>query len=532
MKPIRILIAAAALCALPAAAQTVAHSPLEGCGDEPFICGRAWNKELGMNFHRLPERYSGKVSKDVWKLSSDAAGLSLRFATNSKNIAIKYTTAGPQGLLNMAWLNHSGVDLYATDANGSTHWVGNHMGWKLRGDTAIISFKDLNYPVFPNQGAIFRLYLPPYNEIKWITVLTDTGSQFRFLRESAERPVVVYGSSIVHGASPSRPGLMFTNIVSRETGYPIVNLGFSGSALMEPSVFDFLSEIDARAYILDPMPNCTDMGEAEIVKRATEGVRKLRQHSAAPILMVEACIAQDWAFRKKLYDKYVAANKCFRKAYDQLVGEGVKGLFYLPAEELHFTEESMIEGTHPNDIGNRQYADAYEKKLREMLPEDAANPDFPPITQNRDGLYQWPERHNEVIRLNRTTDPEILMIGNSITNFWGGEPKSLARGEKSWKSLFGKRRVVNMGFGWDVVANVYWRIFHGELADCKPRQICLMIGVNDIGSRKPEQIAEGVVALAALIRSRQPQARLHVLKLIPCDRLKAKERGQDQLQPL
>ena len=27
----------------------------------------------------------------------------------------------------------------------------------------------------------------------------------------------------------------------------------------------------------------------------------------------------------------------------------------------------MIEGTHPNDFGNRQYADAYLKKIKEMF---------------------------------------------------------------------------------------------------------------------------------------------------------------------
>ena len=355
-----------ALAAAPLCAQTQWHSPMENCGDEPFVCGRAWNKELGKNFHRLPERYKGKVTQSVWGLSHLSAGLSLRFTTNSKNIRVKYVMGQKPGYLNMAWLNHSGVDLYGADAKGGLHWVGNHMDWKLRGDTAEITYREISYPKGLEAGTEFRVYLPPYNEVKSVMVGVDNGASFSYKREKRAKPIVVYGTSIVNGASPSRPGLMFTNIVARESGWPVVNLGFSGSALMEPAVFDFLSEIDARAFIIDPMPNSYGLGD-EIVKRACDGIRKLRKASLAPILMVEASVPMDTMFRKKRCMDYVNGNKRFREAYNKLCAEGITGLYYLPAKDLKFTEESMIEGTHPNDFGNRQYADAYLKKIKEMF---------------------------------------------------------------------------------------------------------------------------------------------------------------------
>ena len=36
------------LIAAPLSAQMQWHSPFDDCGDEPFLCGRAWNKELGL----------------------------------------------------------------------------------------------------------------------------------------------------------------------------------------------------------------------------------------------------------------------------------------------------------------------------------------------------------------------------------------------------------------------------------------------------------------------------------------------------
>lgn len=357
----------AAVAATPLFAQTEWHSPLDNCGGDPYICGRAWNTEIGKKFTRLPERYNGKVTPAVWGLSKLSAGLSLRFRTASKNIYVRYVLAQRPGYLNMAWLNHSGVDLYGADAKGRLHWIGNHMGWKLKGDTATMSYNDLSYPAGMEKGTEFRLYLPPYNEVAGIEVGVDKGESLEFRHEKRAKPIVVYGSSIVNGASPSRPGLMFTNIVARESGWPVVNLGFSGSALMEPAVFDFLSEIDARAFILDPMPNSYPLGREEIVKRVCEGVHKLREASDAPILMVESCVAMDTLFRRKRCREYHEGNRHYRAAYGKLRAEGVRGLYYLPAKDLKFTEESMIEGTHPNDIGNLQYADAYLKKIKEMF---------------------------------------------------------------------------------------------------------------------------------------------------------------------
>ena len=81
------------LIAAPLSAQMQWHSPFDDCGDEPFLCGRAWNKELGLNFHRLPERYKEKVTQNVWGLSQLSAGLSLRFTTDSKMIKVSGLSA-------------------------------------------------------------------------------------------------------------------------------------------------------------------------------------------------------------------------------------------------------------------------------------------------------------------------------------------------------------------------------------------------------------------------------------------------------
>lgn len=495
-------------------AQRTWYDPLE-C-DTPYISGRAWNVEIGKSYARMPERFKEVMPKAVWNLSRNSAGLSVRFITTSPEIQVKYTRAKSYDYKNMAPLCYAGVDLYATDANGNTHWIGNHMKWNFGNnsdDTITITFQDIKIPEFAHRGLEYQLYLPPYSTVTSMRIGVQKDASFQFLHSSAERPIVIYGSSIVHGASPSRPGLMWANILQRELDYPVVNLGFSGSALMEPPLFDAMSEIDARAFILDPMPNSHAMGE-EIVKRMTEGVHKLREKSEAPIVLVECCGSPDSVFRPDITRGYRDGDAMLRKAYRQLLNEGVKGLFFVSRDDIGLTEDAMIEGTHPNDIGNRQYADAFLKKMREVLSEDVVMKRYPPVRQRRDQCYEWFRRHNEVIRLNHETDPEILLIGNSITHFWGGQPTSFCYGDKTFEKFFGKRRVTNMGFGWDRIENVFWRIHHGELEGCHPKHICMVIGINNYGDTE-EDISSGVVELAKLIRQRQPEAQLHVIKIYP-----------------
>lgn len=496
-------------------AQTKWYNPLDG--DEPYVCGRAWNQEIGKSFNRMPERMQSVMPKYVWEHAQESSGLSVRFNTTSNYITVKYQLLhGTGGYPNLTMLAHSGVDLYAMDVDGNKHWIGSHMNWKMENGSMEFTFFNINTVSFTRRGLQFELYLPNYNGVKNLLIGVDNKASFEFIHQSKERPIVVYGTSIIQGASPSRPGLSITNIVERELDYPIINLGFSGSALMEPALFDAISEIDARAYIIDPMPNSYRLSKEEIVNRATEGVKKIRSKSEAPILLVESCPSVDSVFHRNIYKQYATADSYLRQAYEQLKADGVQKLFYLSHSELGLTEESMIEGVHPNDTGCRQYADAYEKKIREMLPEDQINPRYSPIMQRRDGLYEWMDRHNEVIELNHTTNPEILMIGNSITHFWGGNPKSHCNGGKEWDKFFGKRRVVNMGFGWDRIENVYWRIFHGELEGCHPKHICLLIGINNVSAGNTlENIAKGVSELATLIRARQPQAKLHIIKVYP-----------------
>ena len=122
--------------------------------------------------------------------------------------------------------------------------------------------------------------------------------------------------------------------------------------------------------------------------------------------------------------------------------------------------------------------------------------------------YDWNARHEAVKRRNREVKPEYVMIGDSITHHWGGEPSgdSGKRGEDSWKKLFGPHRATNMGFGFDYVDNAYYRVQNGELDGISPRVVIVLLGTNNLGHRRdtPQACADNMAAFIRLVRRKCP----------------------------
>ena len=260
----------------------------------------------------------------------------------------------------------SGVDLYATDPNGQLRWCASKFNLSFK-DTINYEFKDLTYFTGEEKGYDFELFLPLYNEVTWMEIGVPEDRELRFIPISKEKPIMVYGTSIAQGACASRTGMAWTNIIHRELRYPVINLGFSGNGQLEEEMFGFLAEIDAKLFVIDCMPNMATERTELIYDRLLKGVAILREKSNAPILFVEHDYANGVSSQQNV-DWYTGANKEQQRAYKTLQERGVKNLFYLSHDELGFTQDSMVEGLHPNDLGMRQYADAYLRKIHEIFP--------------------------------------------------------------------------------------------------------------------------------------------------------------------
>lgn len=142
-----------------------------------------------------------------------------------------------------------------------------------------------------------------------------------------------------------------------------------------------------------------------------------------------------------------------------------------------------------------------------------------PVTQNRDHrVYDWAERHEAILQLNKpgANTAQVVLIGDSITHFWGGEPKSArVAGASSWEKYIAPHKPINLGFGWDRTENVLWRLRHGEVAGLKPKAYVVLIGTNNFQTNSVAETVDGIEEVCLEIRRRSPGAKLLLLGILP-----------------
>ncbi|MBX3254183.1 MAG: SGNH/GDSL hydrolase family protein [Chitinophagaceae bacterium] len=353
--------------ALNAQAQhTVAYTwynPAEA--KEPAVDGQAWPGEVENTYDRLPARAKPVVREEIWDLGRHSAGEYIRFSTGSDKIVVRYMVDGGLSFPHMPATGVSGVDLYAKDKAGKWQWAS---GKYKFGDTIEYRFGNLDL----NGITEFRLYLPLYNSVKWLTIGVEERATFSFLPKQKEKPVLVYGSSIAQGGCASRPGMAWTGILNRMLDRSVINLGFSGNGHLEKPVLELMNEIDASVYVLDCLPNLVDRSvfpPAEVKKLIINAVATLRhKHPQTPILLVEHATTLPYSnMDTSVFNRYGNVNIVFNEAFTAIQQQGFKHVYLLTAKEMALNTESTVDGSHPNDLGMMEYARAYAKKLKAIL---------------------------------------------------------------------------------------------------------------------------------------------------------------------
>jgi lysophospholipase L1-like esterase len=154
------------------------------------------------------------------------------------------------------------------------------------------------------------------------------------------------------------------------------------------------------------------------------------------------------------------------------------------------------------------------------LPDNSA---VMPVSKLEQDHYDWFGRHEEILRVKDTVQPEVVFIGDSITHQWGGTPAAKPHpspGEKVLKTTLGGYRTLNLGFGWDRTQNVLWRIEHGELDGLQPKAVVIHIGTNNTspGHARPNtaaELAEGISAICDRVHSKVPHAKIIIMAIFP-----------------
>lgn len=357
--------------ALAASAQDAPERPWQYVDAQNLrVVNKGWDNTL-RPYTRIPAYLQDSVRPDLWERAQCSSGIGVRFATNSSRIGVRYELLWDTHMLHMADTGLKGTDLYVWEGDSVWRHANTNRPRVNNKDEKICEATYVSN-LDTTRMTEYMVYLPLYDGVNSLEIKIDSGAVItsgnpRII--DRDRRIVAYGTSILQGGCASRSGMAATNILSRELNCEVVNIGISGEGKMDSCMARAMAQIpDVDIFLLDPVPNCTEM----MCDTLTYGFVKILRDARpdVPIVMVEGPI-YPYARYDSFFGRYLPAkNAAFRRNYDRLKAERPENLYYVDSVELDGVEDDgTVDGIHLTDLGFRHYADKLRPVLEAILQE-------------------------------------------------------------------------------------------------------------------------------------------------------------------
>jgi hypothetical protein len=312
-------------------------------------------------YQRFPDTIKNLLRKPVWDLSKNPTGFAVSFETTAKQISAKWKTGSSVVFQHVAGTLVKGLDLYGLD-NGVWYFAGvGKPNASVYQETNLV--KDMD-------GSMrqYLLYLPDYETCDSLFIGIEEGATIHKPQQNyfeGQKPLVVYGTSIVQGASAMRPGMAYPAQLERRLKRETINLGFSGNGQLDSMLAVIMSGIDASMYVIDCGPNLTPALAQEKTLPFLRQLHALQPN--VPILLVENIMYPTAKFNLITMHKINQVNQIFKNAYTLLRKEGMRNLHYLETTNLIGEDgEATVDGSHMTDLGFYRITLAIEQKIRSI----------------------------------------------------------------------------------------------------------------------------------------------------------------------
>ncbi len=338
------------------------------------IINHAFAGETERTYARLPRYVKDSIpeGRELWDRQQCSSGIGVRFATNSTRIGCKYTLYWDTHMIHMADTGLKGTDLYILEGDSVWRHVNTNRPYVKKDENGNKTKLVESTYVSNLDGKMheYVIYFPLYDGIEDFSVKVDSGAVITKGSPeviNANRRIVAYGTSILQGGCASRTGMAATNIIGRELNCEVVNLGLSGEGKQDTYIARAMATIpDVDVFLLDPVPNCTEMMCDTLTYNFVKTLRALRPD--VPIVMLEGPI-YPYARYDSFFGKYLPKkNDAFRRNYERLKAENPNNLYYVTSEGLDGPEDDgTVDGIHLTDLGFLHYANKMIPILRPLL---------------------------------------------------------------------------------------------------------------------------------------------------------------------
>jgi lysophospholipase L1-like esterase len=334
----------------------------------PFrLTGFAWIGEDKI-YRRLPIKPDWEIRGAVDSLANSTAGGQIHFQSDSPKVMVRVKLRQPSGMYHMPATGQSGFDLYVGEPGESRYC-----------STTRFSVKAVDYEVTlfsgEKQNRHFTLNFPLYNGVESVEVGVMAGSTITApLPFEQDGRIVVYGTSITQGGCAARPGMAYSNILSRRLNAEFVNLGFSGNGKGEPALANLINQIERkRLIVLDYEANVGD-GIRDTLGTFIDILREKDKN--IPILVISKIRYASEIHNPASLKAAQERAKFQKELVDTKRADGDANLHFLDGSTLlgEHADECTVDGVHPTDLGFMMMANGIEPAIRSiLLPSGAGN---------------------------------------------------------------------------------------------------------------------------------------------------------------
>ena len=306
-------------------------------------------------YRRMPDEIAKSVNPSIHVLSKETSGGRVKFKTNSSYIAI-HTKCSRHIMPHFALTGSSGFDVY-TGVNQKflgtiiPPWNCN----EFSGYDGKLEFPDrkmrevtLNLPLY---SPVFELYIGLEADAR-----IEKTSGYKY-----ETPVLYYGSSITQGGCASRAGMCYQAIISRALNANYINLGFSGNALAEDIMAEYVAKQDMSVFVYAYDHNAPDIEHLEKThERMFKTVRAA--NPTLPIILLS---------RPKYYLNDVEKKRLeiVKRTYDNAIAAGDENVYFIPGPTLmkYARDNGTVDRCHPNDYGFASIAKVLTPLIKKLI---------------------------------------------------------------------------------------------------------------------------------------------------------------------
>lgn len=303
-------------------------------------------------YRRLPVNCKDTVTDAVYWLSKMPSGGQIRFRSNATKIVVHVKSSGEYMMPHMTKVGQQGLDLYYKEKGQRKYNFYTSTTFSVPSS----EFEVVLFAADMPETRDFIINLPLYQAMDDVMIgFNKEAKLFKPRPHKHQGRILIYGTSVTQGGCANRPGMAFTNILSRKMDYEFINLGFSGSGMGEIEMANLICTIDNLDMLIldyEANGNSNDL----LYQTLEPFIDRLRKTfpSIPLVVMSKTPFSVDLKNNQKgmeLRNKFYVFQ---RNMVEKKKAAGDNNIYFVDGNKLFGNvdvDECTVDGYHPTDLG-------------------------------------------------------------------------------------------------------------------------------------------------------------------------------------